>query len=436
MKKILFIPVALLALGACTNEVDEVFETPAADRLNGRMLECRQLLTASEHGWEFVYYPSSDRQFGGSTYTAKFDEDGNVSVTGEIAADLHRDVEETVTSHYSIKASSSVVLAFDTYNDYIHYWSDPDPYGGNAWEGDFEFEYMEGDESRMVFRGTKTGNEIVFTALDEDIAAAARKVLAMRDTVAGKLYAAFDWSDGSETVRLYDDDNYSVMTHYLSGDTEGDYETLAYAFTETGISFYRPVTIGGVTAQNFDYDAGSGKLVSVDGKDASGAVKEVSLTGAHAENFVHYNDLIGTFSMPCTLSTGSVSRVRLTEGKRLKTFKLEGLVDEYPLELAYRKSDCSLSLTTQYLGDLQGRYVYLCPWDTETGYLTWSSGIGMTLTRDEGEGISFTFKDNGVWGGYVVSGFLYYVFSGPPSNDTADGYYVRLYDLTTMTKID
>ncbi len=434
------ISVALLALGACTNEVDEVFDTPASDRLNDRMLECQRLLAAPEHGWMVIYYPSSTRQFGGSTYMMKFDTDGNVAVTGEMAADLGKDVSDIITSHYSIKSSSSVVLAFDTYNDYIHYWSDPDPYGGNALDGDFEFEYVGGDESHMTFRGTKTQNEIVFTALGEDMVEAARKEVEMREKIEGSLYATFDWSDGSQTVRLYDDDNFNVMTYYPSGDTEGDYESLPYTFTETGISFYQPVTIGGVTAQNFNYADGD-RLVSVDGKDASGTAKEVSLTGAHAENFVHYDDIIGTYGLSCTINTGfpmpTTAIVALSEKERLKTFKLDGLIDGFPLELTYKKSDCSLSLTTQYLGKIdEETYLYLCPWDTETGYLTWSDGIGMTLRPAEGEGISFTFEDNGAWGGNIVSGFLYYAFTGPASSETAAGWAAQLSNLSTLVKMN
>ncbi len=438
-KTLLIMQAALLALGACTNDVDEVFDKPASQRLNERMLECQRLLAAPQHGWSFVYYPSPTRQFGGSAYMAKFSPDGNVTVTGDVASELHKDVSEVITSHYSIKSSSSVVLTFDTYNDYIHHWSDPDPYGGNAFEGDFEFEYVSGDESRMLFRGIKTGNEIIFTALGEDIVEAARKVVGMREEIAGQLFSTYEWSDGARRDTLYDNGAYNVLTHYLTSDTEGEYETLPYAFTETGISFYEPVTIGGVTAQKFDY--AGGRLVAADGVDEAGAKKEVSLTGAQCENFVHYDDIIGTYSMPCIIVTSQGTqqgnaRVTLSEKERLKTFSLDGILQGYPIELAYNKGDCSLSLTTQYLGELAGEYLYLCPWDTELGYLTWSSGVGMTLRHNEGEGVSFTFEDNGVWGGNIVSGLLFYLFTGPPSSDTTDGAVARLYGLTKLTKIN
>ncbi len=72
MKKLFLIPILALtlALSGCVNEVEEVFETPASERLDQMMKECQQLLTAAEHGWMILYYPSSSLKYGGPTYAA------------------------------------------------------------------------------------------------------------------------------------------------------------------------------------------------------------------------------------------------------------------------------------------------------------------------------------------------------------------------------
>ena len=176
---ILSVAVAALFAGACTNEIEDVFPQTAAQRLNEAEQECLDLLLSSENGWFIQYYPSSGREYGGFSFSARFDDEGNVTMTSELAADP----AVTATSHYSINTSTSVTLTFDTYNSYFHSLSDPDIYGTNALGGDFEFAFESGDESRIVFRAIKTGNRIVFTALDDntDVVAAISNVLDMKN---------------------------------------------------------------------------------------------------------------------------------------------------------------------------------------------------------------------------------------------------------------
>ena len=80
---------------ACVNEVEEVFDTPASERLDQRMLECQSLLTSAEYGWLIEYYPDPNQSYGGSTYAAKFEMNGNVTVAGNISLLLSGDASET-----------------------------------------------------------------------------------------------------------------------------------------------------------------------------------------------------------------------------------------------------------------------------------------------------------------------------------------------------
>ena len=105
MKKLFLIPILALALtlSACVNQVEEVFDVPASERLEQRMIECQKLLTSAEYGWMIQYYPSSSKAYGGSTYAAKFEANGDVTVTGDVAPSVTGDASKTITSHYSMK---------------------------------------------------------------------------------------------------------------------------------------------------------------------------------------------------------------------------------------------------------------------------------------------------------------------------------------------
>lgn len=432
MKKlsiILFLALGL-SLSGCVNEVEEVFDTPASERLDQKMKECQQLLTAPEHGWMIQYYPAADQRFGGSTYAAKFEADGNVTVTGDVAPNTTGDVKKTVTSHYSINASSSVVLTFDTFNDYIHYWSDPDPYSDNKFEGDFEWAYVEGDAKQMTFRGIKTDNKVVFTALETDIVTAIQQVVDLKYEVSDKLYMGYKMNGDAE---LYDDAIYSVLTYYPDGNSEGAYEKIPYAYTPTGITFYNPVTINGVTVQNFDWQDGS--FVATDAKSASGGAAEATIAGFHSEEFIHYDDFLGEWELN---QNGTKTTVTMTEKVRYQSYTLSK-IGGFDIEVGYSKTDGSLSILFQYVGRYKSGstnyYAYLCPWDAAVGYLTWSTGVGFVLRNIGEEGqLVMEFQDNGVWGSYTATSML---FSGWKTNTVGSSGRTNLVRLTyfkTLTK--
>lgn len=414
---------------ACVNQVEEVFDTKASERLEQTLLECQTLLTAPEYGWMIEYYPDPDQSYGGSTYAAKFEKNGDVTVTGEIAQKITGDVSETITSHYSITSSSSVVLTFDTYNEYIHYWSDPDDYGGNVYEGDFEFAFVSGNAEQMIFRGIKTGNRILFTALKADIVTSAQEIVAVQNEIEDKLYHGYKWSDGSGTeIDLFDDDNNNKLTYYPDGEENGVYETIPYSYTSEGIGFYLPITINGITVQNFKWE--NNQLVSINAVDASGNPTTVNLTGFLCDNFIHYDAFIGSYILKYL--SGSFP-VKLQEQERYKSYTLTGW-DGFDLTVTYSKSDASLSLCAQYVGSYGPYYVWFCPWDGYSGYLTWTQTIGFKLiSNGDPDNLVLTFTDNGAWGGNEANSVLYYAFDAP-SGGNALGSLVQYPLLQTLTK--
>ena len=102
MKGKIFYIASLIVVGllqSCTNEVDDLFDTPAQQRMNEEIKTCRALLASSELGWKLDYYPSSKQSYGGYAMTVKFDE---TKVTA--ASEITGDPAKTITSLYSLKS--------------------------------------------------------------------------------------------------------------------------------------------------------------------------------------------------------------------------------------------------------------------------------------------------------------------------------------------
>lgn len=398
---------ALLAWGCTSGDIDDVFEENASQRLDNMTQECLNLLTSAPNGWAIEYYPEENQSYGGYIFLASFDTGGNVTVAGEIA-----DPDERVTSHYSLLSSQGVVLSFDTYNSLFHYFADPDIGSGSSQEGDFEFAFKGGDANELTFTGTKTGNTIVFKALDANVdwTTYLTQVNDMETTILRSPYCSYIYNGSGETITFDMDMSYNLLT-YVPDSSEPDVTaTIAYCYTPEGITFYQPITLGSSEVQTFRWDATAEEMVCVE--DAG-----VVLVGGTSEDYVPYDTFLGDwiFSYNNGSSAANVTIETLSEGQ---SFTLTGL--PYDLDLDYNKRTGQLSLTTQYVGRYSSYYIYFCPWDASEGYLTWTSGAGFDIVYngDEANPV-LTFVDNGVWGSYDVNSLLFYAFSSSTASSSS-----------------
>ncbi len=328
MKKIYYILLVAFAMisVSCVNRIEEVFETPASERLNANLRACKELLTSPEHGWLIRYYPSREREWGGCTYAAKFETNGDVSVASDVADWLDLPFGEVRTSHYSIKSSTSAVLSFDTYNHFIHYWADPDiPRQDKMYGGDLEFFYVEGDENHMVFRGTKSGNQIVFTPLEQDIVTTIKSLEPCFRYTTENLYDGFNFNDGNgNSVRVTKHRYYNRL--YL------DNQSMPYALIPGGIEFYEPVTVGGATFKYLAWMPGTeenmGTLTSVDAVSESGAPVNITLEGVLHDHFTPYETFLGKYKMKAQLEDTIGEEefdLEIVEREKNVSFTLKGL---------------------------------------------------------------------------------------------------------------
>lgn len=255
MKKIyniLFTLIAILSFTSCSNDIDEVFDKPSAERVNDAIAEYKTVLTSAENGWLMKYYPKANTKYGGYNLLLKFGTDGNVTAMSDALG-----ADTKATSHYKLEQSASIVLSFDEYNKVIHFFSDPaNPDGigdnGKGMEGDLEFRVLTATADSVVMLGKKRGTKIVMTpmAKDADWTETINQIDGLEQEMQFPKYTC-EVND----VKYVATSSYRTITFTSSNAEEGS-TTEPYIVTDKGIEFYEPITLNGVTIKGFNYKGG------------------------------------------------------------------------------------------------------------------------------------------------------------------------------------
>lgn len=255
MKKIyniLFTLIAVLSFTSCSNDIDEVFDKPSAERVNDAIAEYKTVLTSAENGWLMKYYPKANTKYGGYNLLLKFGTDGNVTAMSDALG-----ADTKATSHYKLEQSASIVLSFDEYNKVIHFFSDPaNPAGigdnGKGMEGDLEFRVLTATADSVVMLGKKRGAKIVMTpmAKDADWAETINQIDGLEQEMQFPRYTC-EVND----VKYVATSSYRTIT-FTSSNAEDGSTTIPYIVTDKGIEFYKPITLNGVTIKGFNYVGG------------------------------------------------------------------------------------------------------------------------------------------------------------------------------------
>lgn len=338
MKKIFFyimFAVAGLSLQSCLHDDDEIFDKPAAERINEAVANAKEVLTSSQEGWVMHYYVGREYAYGGLNLAMKFT-DGKVQMYNETAKKSDGSYK-SVVSTYKITRDQGPVLAFDTYNDLLHVYGDPagsGPTDVDGWEADYEFVIMNisEDQNTITLQGKKFNNTIVLERLNRPIAEYLDAATKMAESLTNAGILAY--TVGDKKAKFYPGSSeYSVK--YV--DDKGEVASLTVPFTSTdkGVLFNEPIELFGDT------------LKGINAKDTA-TVNNV-LT---ANTIVVSNDESKTFSLSKDLSdifqAGNwylaLSNMGEVAGPGLQSF-IDGCKDSEGEDLSY----C-------YIGTYKGNY--------------------------------------------------------------------------------
>lgn len=260
MKKIYLVLLAALGLTftSCLMEEKELFDKTPAERMDAYLEEYRNILASNEDGWLLQYYADA----GGYAYVLKFTK-SDVTAYFQLADD----VTVPVTTLYKMTPDDGPVLAFDTYNEYLHFFATPNTSDYEALHGDYEFRIIgkNADASEVYVKGRRSGIDLKLVKFSGDPAQYLAACNAIGEAMTAPAYEAVVDATTYSVVKS----NNSIQFSYTVGEGEAaTSESVAfdYCYTPEGVDFYQPVEIAGQTYSNLVFDAATTTLVSEDGK--------------------------------------------------------------------------------------------------------------------------------------------------------------------------
>lgn len=398
MKRILFYMTcfAALLLQACNNEVDDLFDKSAEERLDEELQTCKELLLSAENGWVLDYYPQSNQNYGGYCMTVKFD-DQQVTAASEITGDP----TQTVSSLYSIKSDVGPTLNFDTYNEILHYFADPDNSAGaglgKGYEGDYEFSIMSHTDNEIVLQGKKTKNTMHMYKLEESSESYLTKVAQMTEAIANRPSEIGTYEGTVNGVQIIA--TAPVDRHVSIQIGEEESQSIACVYTDKGVRLYEPISVNDTEINALEWSTEQNTF-TVGGQ---------ALTPVTSPIYDRYLEFCGTYTMKYNNSSQDKEiDITVSEGSFInRSYNVEGLA--FPLPLFYNETNDCFELLTSANDNI-------AMWEAQgDGYLTWDTGVGMlgfTQIDETTQESYYAFEDNGVWGSSKARALILYSSDG------------------------
>lgn len=253
---ILLAVTAVTVAQACVSKIDPLFDESSANRAEALAERLNETLVSSPNGWLLQYYPSSGQYYGGFNVFLTFSEGNKVKAGSELAGP-----GKTAVSTYTIYQSAGCVLSFDTYNEVIHQFADPESSAGQGagygYEGDFEFNVLDLDDDNITLKGRKTGSRMTMTPMPASMSWDEYIEGVKSEANAISKYSRLRYQSGD--VKF--DGRLNDRTLEIFTDVDGEQVTTAYPFIVNlmGITFYEPVQLGDDTIEGLIYSPDMGE---------------------------------------------------------------------------------------------------------------------------------------------------------------------------------
>lgn len=231
---------SMLIVQSCYKDDKDLFPLPASERLEARMNQTQDSLTASPYGWTMDYYPDQSKTAGGYTYVMEFKENSHVFVGYELAKPNER--KESI---YEMIADEGPVLTFNTFNEYMHHFSTPDKDNYQGLGGDYEFVIMDIQPGYIKTKGKKSKNFMMMYRLDIPSEEYLTKVAEINQYLNVTPLAI---KNKNLSFKLTKEEG--KVFSYKPSDTANKL-TVPYVYTDKGIRLFKPIEINGINAQNF-----------------------------------------------------------------------------------------------------------------------------------------------------------------------------------------
>lgn len=380
----IFFLLAVFAFASCSPEVDDIFNETAAARIKKAIEEDLNILQGAKNGWVIEYYPSATRMYGGYTILVSFDENENAKVSCDIFKS-----DMVVESKYRVMQSTGPTLTFDTYNEIFHLFSEPSNIfgigdSGKGMEGDYEFLILECTPEKVVLKGKKTANKMVMTPMPES--KTWKQYLDEVKAVSEQSYPAM------YDVKVNGDIKYKVTRKYhkfILTNADGSSVDLPFVYTEDGIKFYEPVSIGNTQMQSLTWD--NDQMAYING--------DIAVKSVIPDGYKLYDEYLGSYILSYNNRKVNVALGRVENDPFNTLYLMKGF--PYDIMVTYDAAYGRIGFETQML-------------TSSIGFLPWSLGSGGSISTTTGVGMNgingdngvINFVDNGVWGSSLVDSFI------------------------------
>lgn len=155
----------MISTNSCLFTEDEVFDDPAAQRLNHAIHQAETVLSNASNGWVMEYFPTNETE--GYTFLIRFTEDGKAEVGSK---NKYTPTYTVDSGCWEVIGDNGPVLTFNTFINNFHLFSDPrNPgdtgYNGVGLGGDYEFIILDVTDELIRLKGKKRGTDIVLRPL-------------------------------------------------------------------------------------------------------------------------------------------------------------------------------------------------------------------------------------------------------------------------------
>ena len=369
-----------LAFQSCLKDQEDFFDESSSERMQAVLENTKAVLTSSDNGWIFDYYPDRNLSYGGFIYILKFD-DKKVSVRSEIAPGMEE------TSLYKLNTNNGPVLSFDSYNTLMHYFATPSSGNYEALDGDFEFMIMDVTEDLITLRGNRTGNTMYLHRLNENPDTYLQDVDKLSEY---NILGSLTGTAGSAEVTCSNDANIHYMEFSWGADDASQTVGAFYFTTPTGIRFNEPVNINGtiITELTYTFDTTTNQG-SFSGQDSAG--NQVVISGSLAPSYSFIDEFDGTFTFSYSGGAKNV-KCTLVPDKESGTIYIKGLNSNYDLIASYNKTVGCMELCGQVVAVTSDSQIMFLPGTTSAFYA--SSLVGFYFIKDPDNPTNYNISPN------------------------------------------
>lgn len=263
---------AALLFTGCAGEEDDLFSQSAMERLEASKTAYTERLASSAGGWVMEYYPQdalTDPEGVGYVLLAKFNADNTVKVAMKnvFTSSLYKED----TSIWEVITDTGPVLSFNTYNECMHAFSDPNDLSftttsetGTGAGGDYEFVIidLQDDEQFATLKGKKQSTYVRMTRLPEgtDFESYINDLETFKSTLFPETAPNFDvLTVGDSVMKVEDISGHFPNIYPYKGDNIANESYHAYTITKRDGQYYLRFReaingTGETSEQEFVYD--------------------------------------------------------------------------------------------------------------------------------------------------------------------------------------